>query len=146
MKTKHSTTLATCAAAIGVMIAAAASATTRPAALLAVRIRLGDHGFHFRNIGFRASSVQLTVTNGGSKPHALAVSKPGPDKPMLAATKTLQPGQSEKLVLSVPPGSYRLFSPVDHDRAHGFTVQMKMMAPTLPDGAEMDRVFYNYKP
>jgi hypothetical protein len=36
-------------------------------------------------------------------------------------------------------------SPVDHDRAHGLTVQMKMMAPTLPDGAEMDRVFYNYR-
>lgn len=146
MRKKYSTTVSISAAAIGLMIAAAASATTPPAAPLSARIRLGDHGFHFRSIGFRASSVQLTVTNRGSKPHALAVSKPGLDKPVLAATKTLQPGQSQKLVLAIPPGSYRLFSPVDHDRTHGLTVQMKMMAPTLPDGAEMDRVFYNYMP
>lgn len=145
MSKKSYITFSICAAAIGLMTVTAASAMTPPpAAPLSAQIRLGDHGFHFRSIGFRASRVQLTVTNAGSKPHALAVSKLGPDKPVLAETKTLQPGQSQKLVLSVPPGSYRLFSPVDHDRAHGLTVQMKMMAPTLPDGAEMDRVFYNY--
>jgi hypothetical protein len=127
-------------ATIGVTMTSGAGA-----APLSVRIRLGDHGFRFRNIGFRASRVRLKVINQGHEPHAVAVSKSGPDQAVLTQTGTLRPGQSATVVLSIPPGDYRLFSPVDHDSAHGLTAQMKMMAPTLPNGAEMDRVFYNYR-
>jgi len=143
--TKRNIAKCGCIVAVGYVVAATASATAPAVAPLSVHIRLSDYGLGFRTIGFRASRVRLTVTNQGSKPHALAVTKSGSDEPVLKQTRSLAPGQSAQLVLSVPPGNYRMFSPVDHDSSHGLTAPMKMIAPTLPDGAEMDRVFYNYR-
>ena len=59
--------IAISAAAIGCAIAVFASPTFAVAAPLSAHIELGDHGFGFKSIGFRASSVRLTITNQGRK-------------------------------------------------------------------------------
>ena len=111
---------------------------------LPVRIVLHDGGFGFRNIGFRALDVRLTVVNRGTRPHALEISRR--QGGAVAKTKQLKPGAQAKLTLALHPGNYRMFSPVDHDRAHGLSAPLKVLAPSPQGigGAEMDRVFYNY--
>ncbi|MEJ2377987.1 MAG: cupredoxin domain-containing protein [Pseudolabrys sp.] len=112
------------------------------AAPLPVTIVLRDNGFGFSNIGFRADHVRLTVVNKGTRPHALEISG---GKGAVAKSKRLKPGQTAKLSLSLRPGNYRLFSPVDHDRADGLSVPLKVMTPSWSNGgAEMNRVFYDY--
>jgi Cupredoxin-like domain len=130
------------AGAIGIALTTGASA----AAPLPVRIVLHDHGFGFHNIGFRANKVRLTVINRGKRPHGLAIGAAEPSSAgTFARTKLLAPGQSTKISLSLHPGNYRMFSPVDHDRQHGLSVPLKVMSPTPKQGAETDRVFYDYR-
>lgn len=129
-------------ASIGCVAAGAAAAMPLP-----VTITLHDGGFNFRNIGFRARTVHLTVVNDGTRPHALAIRPRGSaGAGIIERTPALAPGQSARLSLSLPPGRYRLFSPFDHDRRHGLTVPMAVVAPTAKGGQEMDRVFYDYGP
>lgn len=113
-----------------------------------IDIALHDHGFGFRNIGIRAAKVRLDVTNRGKHNHDLAVARGGTTgsaRPnAIVATKTLAPGQSATLTLKLKPGRYRLYSKVDDDRAQGLSAPLLVMAPTLSDGAEMSRAFYNY--
>ncbi|HYW76545.1 MAG TPA: cupredoxin domain-containing protein [Gammaproteobacteria bacterium] len=127
-------------------VAAAPGAWARAAPPLPVTIVLHDHGFSFRNIGFRATRVKLDVKNDGQHKHALAILGTGPSDALEIITPVLKPGASTYLTLKLPPGPYKIFSPVDHDRAHGFVAQMRYTEPSPAgsDGAEMDRVFYNY--
>lgn len=126
------------------VVAAPASWATAPP--LPVTIVLHDHGFGFRNIGFRATRVKLDIKNDGRHKHALAIVGTDHGDSLEVATKVLKPGASTQLTLRLPPGNYEMYSPVDHDRAHGLAVRMKFTEPSPlgSDGAEMDRVFYNY--
>lgn len=112
-----------------------------------VTITIRDGGFGFDNIGFRVKTADVTVVNKGSKKHALAISvASGPNAgKIIAKTKILSPGQSAKLTLTLSPGNYRMFSPVDHDRNHGLAVAMKFQSPSFSGGSEMNRVFYDYR-
>jgi hypothetical protein len=111
---------------------------------LPATVVLHDHGFAFRDIGFRSKAVQLTVVNRGKQPHALAiVSASSPGTP-IKRTQALSPGQSTQLSFSLPPGNYRMYSPLDRDRARGLSAPMKVMSPGVKGGAEMNRVFYNF--
>jgi uncharacterized cupredoxin-like copper-binding protein len=126
-------------------ISGGATAAPRPFSL---HIALHDHGFGFRNMGIRAAKVRLHVTNRGQHRHDLAVARRGTigsrQSSVVVTTRSLAPGQTETLTLKLKPGRYRLYSKVDHDRAHGLSAPLVVMAPTLRDGAEMSRAFYNF--
>jgi len=113
-----------------------------------IHIALRDHGFGFHNIGIRAAKVRLEVANKGTRGHDLVISRAGTTgskgSSRVAATGTLAPGQHATLALHLKPGRYRLYSKLDHDRAKGLSAPLLVMAPTLSDGAEMSRAFYNY--
>jgi hypothetical protein len=47
-------------------------------------------------------------------------------------------------MLKLKPGCYRLYSRLDDDRAQGLSAPLDVMTPTLKDGAEMSRAFYNF--
>lgn len=125
---------------------AAATVLASPAAAAPVRmiIALHDSGFGFRNVAIRATRARLTVVNRGHRPHALAVSRRG--GAAMAKTGRLEPGQRAQLSLALEPGRYRLFSPLDHDSAHGLSAPLDVIRPSPQGvgGAEMNRVFYNY--
>lgn len=129
----------------GLVAAAAAVAPVAVAKPLPATIVLHDRGFGFRDIGFRSKQVALTVVNHGDRPHALAiasdVSRSGTP---IERTPALSPGQSTRLTFALPPGQYRIYSPLDHDRAHGLSAPMTVMSPGGKGGAEMNRVFYNF--
>ena len=80
--------------------------------------------------------------------HDLAVARRGTtgsaNARVVAATGLLAPGQTATLTLTLKPGHYRLFSKHDNDRARGLSAPLAVMAPTLKDGAEMSRAFYNF--
>ena len=121
---------------------AASAAVARP---LPATIVLHDGGFAFRDIGFRSRTVELTVVNRGDRPHALAIaSASSPGRTPIKQTQTLAPGHSTRLSLALPPGNYRIYSPLDHDRQHGISAPMTMMSPGVKGGEEMNRVFYNF--
>ncbi len=135
------------AALVGVALTTGGAAASAPTPF-SIHIAVNDHGFGFRNIGIRAAKVRLYVVNRGKHRHDLAVARRGTTgskgSSVIAATKSLSPGQSAELTLKLRPGHYRLFSKLDHDRRHGLSAPLAMMAPTLKGGAEMNRVFYNY--
>lgn len=127
------------------LMASGAAAAPGP---LTVHIALHDHGFGFRNIGIRAAKVRLDVVNRGQHRHDLAVARrnasgSGPSHSILA-TKALAPGQAVSVTLKLKPGHYRLYSKLDHDRAHGLSAPLVVMSPSLKGGAEMSRAFYNF--
>jgi hypothetical protein len=88
-----------------------------------LHIALHDHGFGFRNIGIRAAAVRLQVVNRGKHWHDLAVARRGTTgskrSSIIVATRSLAPGQTATLMLTLKPGRYRLYSKFDDDRAHG---------------------------
>ena len=129
--------------AVSLIAALILTGSAAGAAPLPVRIVLRDNGFGFRNIAFRAKRVRLTVVNRGTQLHALEISRA---QGAVAKTKELRPGEQVKLALALHPGNYRMFSPVDHDRAHGLSAPLKIIAPSPKGigGAEMNRVFYDY--
>ncbi len=129
-------------AIVSAIVLGAPVAVAKP---LPATIVLHDGGFDLRDIGFRSKQVNLTVVNRGERPHALAIaSGSSPGGTPIEQTEKLSPGQSVRLSLALPPGQYRIYSPLDHDRQHGLSAPMTMMSPGVKGGAEMNRVFYNY--
>ena len=146
MRCSKSTAVLTATILSGLLGLAAAPVALAKAPPLPVTIVLHDHGFAFRNIGIRATRIRLDVKNGGHHRHALAIKGLGHGDDLEIVTHTLAPGASTVLTLRLPPGRYSIFSPVDHDRSHGLTARMRFTEPSPAgsDGAEMDRVFYDY--
>ncbi len=131
-----------------VLVALPAAVLGAPLAVakpLPATIVLNDGGFDFRDIGFRSKQVTLTIVNHGDRPHALAIAPASsPGGTPIERTAPLSPGQSTRLIFALPPGKYRIYSPLDHDRAHGLSAPMTVMSPGAQAGAEMNRVFYNF--
>jgi plastocyanin len=63
----------------------------------------------------KPGAVQVSVSNGGSIPHALEVQT----KSGAFRTKPIPPGGSTVLKLSLKPGTYTWFCPIDGHRGRG---------------------------
>jgi hypothetical protein len=142
--TRVAMTARTCFVALAVIPAVVLGAPVAVAKPLPATIVLHDGGFGFRDIGFRSKRVALTVVNRGDRPHALAIASDARSGTPIEWTPALKPGQSTHLSFALPPGRYRIHSPLDHDRAHGLSAPMTVMSPGGKVGAEMNRVFYNF--
>jgi uncharacterized cupredoxin-like copper-binding protein len=66
----------------------------------------------------KAGSVTITMDNpsGDSQPHAVSVEGPGG---VAASGKIAQPGSTSEVTLTLKPGKYTFFCPVDGHRAAG---------------------------
>jgi hypothetical protein len=142
--TRVAMTARTCFVALAVVPAGVLGAPVAVAKPLPATIVLHDGGFGFRDIGFRSKRVALTVVNRGDRPHALAIASDARSGTPIERTPALGPGQSTHLSFALPPGEYRIYSPLDHDRAHGLSAPMTVMSPGGKGDAEMNRVFYNF--
>jgi hypothetical protein len=77
----------------------------------AVEAKLSEWTIRLSDSAVPAGRVTLTVTNGGSIPHALEVEGHGIEK----QTPLIQPGASTTLTLDLAPGTYEVYCPVGQD-------------------------------
>jgi uncharacterized cupredoxin-like copper-binding protein len=69
---------------------------------------------------FTAGAYTFIAVNRGTIEHALAITGPGVD----ARTRTLTPGESAELHVTLHAGSYDLFCPVDSHKALGMNQEI----------------------
>jgi uncharacterized cupredoxin-like copper-binding protein len=69
---------------------------------------------------FKAGTYTFVVKNNGRAPHALRVRGPG----VAAVTRTLSPGQSANLTVTLRRGRYQLDCPVDNHAALGMRLEI----------------------
>ncbi|KAB2379949.1 hypothetical protein [Actinomadura montaniterrae] len=74
---------------------------------------------------FKAGPYIFIAKNAGTMQHALAISGPGITNAKV--TPGISPGQQAKLNLSLQPGTYKLWCPIDDHRALG--MQTKITVP-----------------
>ncbi|MFL6198594.1 MAG: cupredoxin domain-containing protein [Thermoanaerobaculia bacterium] len=68
-----------------------------------------------------AGMAMFEVTNSGTHEHSFGITGPGGDKVL---EKTLQPGESETLEMTLDAGTYRIYCPVD--QKHGDPMQLAL--------------------
>ncbi|QKG27079.1 hypothetical protein [Actinomadura verrucosospora] len=82
-----------------------------------VTATLTDNSMQLSTTTFMAGEYSFAVKNTGKSSHALAVSGPGISG--TKQTKTLSPGSTADLKVTLKSGTYKLWSPTDNDQAQG---------------------------
>lgn len=101
----------------------APTATATPtAAGTTVTAALTDFEVGLSRSSFTAGPYTFIAEQRGQSPHALAIKGPGVDD---LATPTIQAGgDSERLAVTLQPGTYELWCPVGNHRAQGMVVMI----------------------
>ncbi len=73
--------------------------------------------------------LRLTVVNRGRDAHRLAI---GEARSALRVTPVIPPGGRAVLVVTLPPGTYRMFSPVGSDDTLGLDGEVVIRASPAP--------------
>ncbi|WP_460072589.1 cupredoxin domain-containing protein [Streptomyces sp. YKOK-I1] len=90
--------------------ATTAPAPSKPAASgTQVTAKLTDFHIQLSTQTFQAGRYTFTAQNMGHHEHALELEGPGGE----SRSKTLDPGQSTTLTVTLKPGSYQVYCPVD---------------------------------
>ncbi|WP_328929863.1 cupredoxin domain-containing protein [Streptomyces sp. NBC_00190] len=76
---------------------------------------------------FKAGDYSFAVKNSGQHDHALEIEGPTDEK----ATKTLEPGASETLKVTLASGTYEIYCPVDGHKDKGMKTEI-----TVAGGSE----------
>jgi len=76
-----------------------------------VSVRLSEWKVELSQQAIAAGTVRFAITNAGSIPHAFEVEGHGIEK----ETRTIQPGASDTLTLTLKPGMYQVYCPVGED-------------------------------
>lgn len=101
--------------AVGGVVCAAglAAAAGRPtvAAPAQVTVRLSEWKVELSQPTIATGAIRFAVTNAGSIPHAFEVEGQGLEQ----ETALIQPGASDTLTLTLPPGTYEVYCPVGQD-------------------------------
>jgi len=94
-------------------ILAVLGAASRPGieAPAQVSVRLSEWKVQLSQQAIAAGTVRFAITNAGSIPHAFEVEGHGIEK----ETRTIQPGASDTLTLTLKPGTYEVYCPVGED-------------------------------
>jgi len=99
----------------GLPILAVLGAASRPRieglAPAQVSVRLSEWKVELSQQAIAAGPVRFAITNAGSIPHAFEVEGQGIEK----ETRTIQPGASDTLTLTLKPGTYEVYCPVGED-------------------------------
>jgi uncharacterized cupredoxin-like copper-binding protein len=73
----------------------------------------------------RSGPITFRVTNNGTVEHSLQIQGQGVDKKL---DGNLKPGESRDLQVTLAPGSYQVFSPVNLDRDSGMALMLTVTA------------------
>jgi len=98
--------------------ASAAPATGSPAAgASTVTVTLTDFEIELSNTSLTAGTYTFVIDQQGQHPHALSIKGPGVDT---VSMPTVQPGgRGQPLTVTLRPGRYELWCPVDNHRGQG---------------------------
>ncbi|MTD52961.1 copper-binding protein [Amycolatopsis pithecellobii] len=107
-------------------------ATPPPAAGTAVKATLTDYRITLSQATFAPGTYTFTAVNAGSTPHALEINGPGVADQRTPGT--IAPGQSSAVTVTLGPGSYEMWCPVDGHKDLGMdlTVMTTGGQPTAP--------------
>lgn len=99
----------------------AAQATAPPSKIALiqqdVQVTLVDHEIHMTG-SLSPAQVTFNVTNAGTREHSFEVEGEGIEK---ALDRSLQPGQSAKLIVDLHAGTYKVYCPVADHEERGMT-------------------------
>ncbi|MEV0410046.1 cupredoxin domain-containing protein [Streptomyces sp. NPDC050448] len=101
-------------------VAAPPPATSAEAAATQVTADLSDFHIALSQKTFKAGAYTFTVKNTGHQDHALEVEGPGAEQ----RSKTLAPGESDKLDVTLKDGTYELYCPVDGHKDLGMKTEI----------------------
>ena len=87
----------------------AATPTTQREGAPPVSVRLSEWKLELSQLTVPAGEVEFTVTNGGTMLHAFEVEGQGLEKDL----EPIKVGATSTLRLTLPPGSYELYCPID---------------------------------
>lgn len=136
--------LATAAAAVIVAVAACSSGATATAptsrepsqpAGQQVTVRMTEFQLALSQHNFAPGTYTFVAVNGGQTEHAIEIA--GPD---VAGRRTpiVEPGQSARLTVTLEPGDYEMYCPVDGHKGEGmdtsFTVATANESGTTTPG------------
>ncbi|MCZ2861108.1 cupredoxin domain-containing protein [Blastococcus sp. VKM Ac-2987] len=88
-----------------------------------VAAQLIDFAIELDEDSYDAGTYEFEVVNAGDASHDLVIELDGAD---VAATRILQPGQSETLTVTLEPGSYAFYCSVGAHRAMGMEVSVEV--------------------
>jgi uncharacterized cupredoxin-like copper-binding protein len=91
------------------------TATTPAAGRQAVSISATEFKFTPSDVNVKAGQVAFRLTNDGGAPHALEIEGNGIEK----ETKVINGGQTAVLGVTLKPGTYEMYCPVDGHRQQG---------------------------
>ena len=128
------------AGAAATTLAAAVPASDARRAPAPVTAELSEWTIRLSAATVPAGPVAITVTNGGSIPHALEVEGHGTER----ETPLIQPGASATLTLDLEPGTYEVYCPVgvDSHKKLGMETHLKVVGGegSADGGGEKARV------
>jgi hypothetical protein len=124
MTAMRSLTLITVVGALALVGAQSLRADNGSVRSVSVGVTLRDATFRLSNMNLGAGRTTFIVRNAGNKQHAFEISGPGVKK---QRTKSLAPGSSTSLVVSLRSGAYVLSDPVG---LSSYNVQFLSVVPS----------------
>ena len=91
-----------------------------------VTVQMTDYHLALPRQTFTPGTYTFIAVNAGQTVHALQIAGPGvPGQ----RTGVVQPGQSAKLTVTLEPGSYEVYCPVDGHKAEGMDTTITVSGP-----------------
>lgn len=100
-------------------------------AVTTVTVGETEYALHLSQSAFTPGHYQFVVDDQGHMQHSLAISGPGVNGQQ---TSTLDPGQSARLDVTLQPGTYQLWCPVDGHRELGMSTTITVAGTPAPSG------------
>lgn len=95
-----------------------------------VTAELSDFRIKLSTEKFQPGPYTFTAKNTGSHDHALEIEGPGGEN----RSKTLEPGQSTTLTVTLKSGSYEVYCPVDGHKDRGMKTDITVGGAPAPSG------------
>ncbi|MFJ8629779.1 cupredoxin domain-containing protein [Streptomyces sp. NPDC093568] len=95
-----------------------------------VDVKMTDFKMQLSRTTLQAGDYTFVATNDGDHDHALEIEGSGTEE----KTRTLEPGESAKLTITLKDGTYEVYCPVDDHKGMGMKTELTVGGTASPDG------------